>query len=343
MFTTREQLKNMNEKIVDRALARLTEQLEIKATWNRFSSEVDGEILLHLKGNGVRLFIEVTQELRKQQIPHLLELAKRYQPLVVVAENIFPTLKKTLREKNIGYMDTAGNVCIRGDNIYIWVDGKPVEKALPVKNRAFTKTGLKAVFYLLLQEDAINLPYRKIAEATGVALGNIRNIIEGLRQADFILPVNEDTLKLKNRKALLDRWVAGYRETLKPTLHLGNYVFWKKDKRMQWKELDIENDKAVWGGEPAAAILTKHLRPEILTVYTEANKTNIANKWKLLPMENGDIKMYQKFWANTGFANEDIVPTLLIYADLMITNDPRCVETAHIIYEKYLKDEFEKY
>jgi hypothetical protein len=30
-----------------------------------------------------------------------------------------------------------------------------------------------------------------------------------------------------------------------------------------------------------------------------------------------------------------------VYADLLLTNDPRCLETAGMIYDKYLKNEFE--
>jgi hypothetical protein len=35
--------------------------------------------------------------------------------------------------------------------------------------------------------------------------------------------------------------------------------------------------------------------------------------------------------------NKRVAPPPLIYADLIETGDARCVETAHMIYERYLK------
>ena len=55
----------------------------------------------------------------------------------------------------------------------IWLDGqKNTEPEKPVTNRAFTKTGLRTVFYLLMNEQGIRIPYRTIAKQTGVAKVN---------------------------------------------------------------------------------------------------------------------------------------------------------------------------
>lgn len=51
-----------------------------------------------------------------------------------------------------------------------------------MNSKAFTKTGLQVVFQLLLDETLVHRPYREIAAKTGVALGNVSNIIKGLRQ-----------------------------------------------------------------------------------------------------------------------------------------------------------------
>lgn len=159
---------------------------------------------------------------------------------MIIAENIFPTLKQILRDKKIAYLDAAGNIYVHTDTNFIWIDGnKPVEEKKTVTNRAFTKTGLKTVFYLLINKDAVNMPHRKLAEATDVALGNIKNVIEGLKDAGFILQVNDTTLKLQNKKALFERWITGYRETLKPKLLLGTYKFWDKYKLHNWQKLPL--------------------------------------------------------------------------------------------------------
>ena len=51
----------------------------------------------------------------------------------------------------------------------------------------------------------------------------------------------------------------------------------------------------------------------------------------------GFLKAYRKFWK----FNDDYVktvPPILIYADLLNTRDPRNIETAQKIYEKYNKE-----
>jgi hypothetical protein len=186
------------------------------------------------------------------------------------------------------------------------------------------------------------MPYRTIAKATGVALGNIKNIILGLRDAGFVIQLNEKELRLQNKKELLNRWIAGYRETLKPALLQGRYRFFRQEDFNNWKHLPLTGGVTVWGGEPAAEIITNWLNPQLLTVYTKEKKGALVPKWKLLPDTGGNVLIYDRFWADEEINNLPLAPYLLVYADLKITDDPRCLETADMIYDKYLKDGFEQ-
>jgi hypothetical protein len=332
----------MNEnQIPQKALERLYEHTGLQGRWKPQENEVDGELDLFLTGGDLHFYVEVKKELRQHQLQKIFEMAEKYQPFIVIAEKIFPTLKEKLRERKIGYLDLAGNIYVDTGYQFIWVDGKkPVEIRVTVTNRAFTKTGLRTVFYLLLKNDAINMPYRQLAEITGVALGNIKNVIEGLKVAGYILRLNKTTLKIQNKRELLERWIAGYGETLKPTLHAGTYKFWDNDKLLNWQILPIDYKEALWGGEPAAELLTNYLRPTQLTIYTNW-KNPMVTKWTLIPDEKGNIEFYKKFWNDEKVNEEKTVPTLLVYADLILTADPRAHETAMMIYDKYLKSEFE--
>ena len=236
---------------------------------------------------------------------------------------------------NIPYLDGAGNIFINTKGLFIWIDGQklPRTQLKPQTNRAFTRKGLEAVFYLLQNPGAINAPHRELAALTGTALGNITNVIGGLQEAGFILNLNGKTKMLQHKKELLHRWITGYQETLKPALYLGTYFMFNKTA---WQDLELAGD-SVWGGEPAAEQMTDYLRAEKLTVYTTEEKSLLVRNWKLVPKETGNLKIYQKFWKETG----PLAPPLLVYADLVLTNDPRCLETAQRIYEQHLKDDFE--
>ncbi|WP_227806219.1 type IV toxin-antitoxin system AbiEi family antitoxin [Algibacter lectus] len=70
------------------------------------------------------------------------------------------------------------------------------------------------------------------------------------------------------------------------------------------------------GGEPGGAILTENLRPEKFTLFTDLDLSEVARSLKLVPSENGEIEILQKFWKNDS-ENQKTAPALLIYADLI--------------------------
>jgi hypothetical protein len=334
----------MNGKaIINKAIAHLEKNTGIRAVLKQHRANKDGKLELRWNGHVLHAFLEVRNELRAYQVDQIIHQTGQHQPYMIVATHIFPTLKEMLRENRIGYLDTAGNIYLPDKDHFIWIEGnKPVKEEKPATNRAFTKAGLRTVFYLLLNKQAIDLPYRELAMTTGVALGNINNIITGLKDAGFILQLDAKKIQLQNKKALLERWMVAYYETLKPTLHIATYRYWKEEN-FEKRDRMLENaPELVWGGEPAAEKLTNYLNPQILTLYTKENlKDEWANKWGLVPDNNGNIRIYQKFWQDTEWDVKKLTPPILVYADLMMTHDPRCIETAHIIYDKYIRHELE--
>ncbi|NDC40123.1 MAG: hypothetical protein EBZ77_00975, partial [Chitinophagia bacterium] len=286
-------MMRQEEQIMEVAFAQLELHTGIHAEWSYQPKEVDGEADFIIEGRHLRTYFEVKRELRQYQLDKLLDQARRHQPFMVIAEHIFPTIKERLRAEKIAYLDTAGNVFIHTEGTYLWIEGhKALKKAKVVTNRAFTKAGLKVVFYLLHEREAINMPYRQLAERTGVALGNIQNVLEGLKNAGFILHSDKQRKLLHNKKALLNRWIDGYRETLKPALHLGNYRFWDKDAIHHWEKLVFPDQIiAAWGGEPAAAALTNYFNPQELTIYTNG-KSALVPLWRLIPNEKGELHIY---------------------------------------------------
>src|SRR5205823_13865695 len=103
---------------------------------------------------------------------------------------------------------------INNDDFVVWIDGqKNDEKEHTVTNRAFTKAGLKVVFHLLLDEELINLQYRELAKMAEVGLGNINNVMTGLKDMGYVLQLDNKRKKLQKKKELLDRWMDGFAET----------------------------------------------------------------------------------------------------------------------------------
>ncbi|MGI8543463.1 MAG: type IV toxin-antitoxin system AbiEi family antitoxin [Aridibacter sp.] len=59
-------------------------------------------------------------------------------------------------------------------------------------------------------------------------------------------------------------------------------------------------------------------------------------QYSLIRDESGNIEMLDKFW--TQEETDETAPPLVIYADPVATADGRNLETAQIIYERYLAD-----
>jgi hypothetical protein len=57
----------------------------------------------------------------------------------------------------------------------------------------------------------------------------------------------------------------------------------------------------------------------------------------LMPDQEGNVQVYEKFWKQE--EDQKTVPDLLVYADLMNTQNKRCMETAEMIYNERIKPE----
>jgi hypothetical protein len=264
---------------------------------------------------------------------------KKYKT-IVVAEYILPKTKDLLRQEGIDYLDVNGNCYIReekGDNVFFLnIDGQKNQEYHKEKYaRPFAKAGLKVTYQFLNNPNLVNQTYREIAERAGVAIGNIKLILDGLTEEGYMLRKNKNEYKLIKIDELLEKWGNAYGEKLKPTLELGTFRFLNPNEFATWKEIDLNNDKTCWGGEAAANLYTDYLKPGVLTIYTKETKNELIRKYKLVPDADGNIKIYNKFWRNT--EQEYKTTPILTYVDLILTKNMRCLETAHMIYEQYIE------
>jgi len=265
-----------------------------------------------------------------------LDLFNREEKTLLITEYVTPPIADQLKGQNIFFIDTAGNAYINEPPLYVFIKGnKPLLtlKAEPQK-RLFKPSGLRAVFVLLNNPKMINKPYRNIAKAAGVALGTIGWLIRDLKEMGFCIEIDKRNRKLMNLENLFKRWVEAYPEQLRPKLILERF---ETNNHNWWKEINIKEYGAYWGGEVGAANLTGYLKPAKVTIYTNEPFGELVVKNRLRKAEKGNVEILTPFW-NFKYEQEDqdVVPPILVYADLMATADPRNIEAAGIIYEKYL-------
>jgi len=326
------------DEIIQTAIENLQKNVGIIAQWKKNGEkQLDGRMTIKVADQMLKFNAEIKQELRNYQLPQIIEQAMQFRPLIVIANHIFPKIKEELRQRKIAYVEATGNIYLQQNDIIIWVDTqKPVRIEKEKGNRAFTKTGLKVVFHFLLNENFINQPYREIARQTNVGLGNINNILNGLKELGFLIKLDQDQYRIINKKELLDKWIFAYNERLQRAITMGTFRFLKTEDFRNWRWIQFNNGKTMWGGEPAGDLLTGHLRPEELTMYTTETRNELIKNYRLIPDEKGNVRVYKMFW-QVDEGEDNIVPHLLVYADLINARDKRCNETAQKIYERFIQ------
>jgi hypothetical protein len=255
---------------------------------------------------------------------------------MLVTDYVTPQIAEKLRDQAVTFLDAAGNLFIDHPPLLFWVKGeRPAAKptAQMAHGRAFQPTGLKVVFALLCQPERIELPYREIAHLAGVAHGTVGWVMTGLVESGFVITLEGQQRRLRNRRRLLDIWIEAYARVLRQKLLLGRF---RAPQRDWWRNVKFQDYGLQLGGEPAAAELDDYLIPGTTTFYGTRVPGKFLAEQRLKTDAKGDVELRQRFWNFTyDWQWPALVPPILIYADLLAIGDARCIEAAKRIYEAY--------
>ena len=256
---------------------------------------------------------------------------------LLIAEYVTPPLAARLRGAGVGFVDLAGNAYLEHPGTLIWVTGnrpeRPARSGRPV--RVFQPAGLRTVFALLCRPELANAPLRQLADAAGVALGTVARVVEDLRDLGYLRELGKRGRTLANRRKLLDTWVDAYPRQLRPKLQPRQFT---APQPGWWRRLNLERIGALLGGELAAAVLTNQLKPEIATLYLAHGLAPLMQAQVLLPPEReANVVVLPVFWRfDYPWPHKNLVPPLLVYADLAATGDDRNLAAARVIYDEHL-------
>lgn len=287
--------------------------------------------------------VDVRQALRPATLgAAIAQLERLGQQALLVADYVTPALADELKARRVAFLDAAGNAYLEQPHLLIWVKGqKPAVKPIaPEIGRAFQPTGLQVVFALLCNPQTVNRPYRELAAMAGTAHGTVGWVMQDLQQLGFIgdLRGKRGTRRLFQGERLLMQWVDTYARLLRPRTLIGRYYVPTLEG---WRDWPLAEQGAIWGGEPAAALLTEYLRPGELTIYADKLPGMLAARQKFnkapAPGHTAVVEVRRRFWNFPGDPlHPNLAPHILIYADLLATGDARCIETAKMIYDTHV-------
>lgn len=316
-------------------------ELERPAITLHTRNTTDPDAILHLRmpdGRSIGPFaVEIKRRLDRANLGQiLLQTPRTGLPTLIATEYVNPRMAETLNARNIPFIDIAGNALINADDVFVYVTGKKVpkdERQARPPTRAFRTTGLKLILALLNDQPLLNAKYREIAEVTGVALGTITNVFNDLEDLGYLQTVGNHR-RLRKLDDLVHKWADAYIETTREKLVIGRYA---GPPATQWPTIDLAQLGAWWGGEIAAAKITEYLRPETTTLYVTPPAGRLQAKLGLQKDPKGNVELLEAFWApKMNITRKDCAPYIVVYADLLAIGDDRTIETARMLYEKYI-------
>lgn len=280
------------------------------------------------------------------RIPDLVQFSAAAPDRLLIVDYLNANAAKRLSKKGVQFIDTAGNAYIDRPDLKIMIRGNPRPATLIFDGagqpgeRAFQRKGLILVYHLLTRPELVAASLRTIASESGVSHGTADNVIKALEAGGFVAEGRGGRRHLIEKHRLMERWVAGFGETLAPKLTIG--TFYSEDTHW-WGTPEVMEFSAAWGGEIAAAFYTHYLSPQVATLFLpRGGFSNLMQRYRLRkppPAIVANVRFIERFWGEEGDENGFVHP-LLAYAELLYSADARNTETARMLYDRYLADDF---
>lgn len=255
-------------------------------------------------------------------------------PLLLIAPHVPDTVADVLRQRDVDFVDAAGNVRLAWEGMLVDVRGRrpregPALKKDPSAPRAFTRSGAMVVFALLSWPDMAARPVRDIAAVSGTAVGTVHTVLSALAAAGYVYETSAGA-GLNRAGELLDRWAEAYAVNLARKLELGSFSMADRD-RLGVMERALLDQGVQVGGELAGSRIDPHLRPTTATFYASELPAELVAKFRLRRDDVGGlIHFRRRFWHRTDEGGT-LVPSPLVFADLVSSGDPRQREHAERI------------
>jgi hypothetical protein len=246
---------------------------------------------------------------------------------------------RLLASKGIGFVDQAGNCHIAvGQDYLVHVEGR--RPPTPSRfGRGLGARSYQVLFALLARPELTSAPIRSLAEAADVRKTTAGGVLQRLTDEGLVLR-DKGGRRIARPTVLMDRWLAGYADKLRPRLIVGRYEAAARDPLAFEKHVEAtltDRSDWAWGGAAASYRLTRHYRGETTTLHVATQSGGIQRQLGVLPARDGRIVVL----GVPGPLGLDgpaphVAHPLLVYTELLVEGDERAREAAEEIYSRYL-------
>jgi len=265
--------------------------------------------------------------------------SKKDLPWMVFSRHISGPVGQLLLGQGIDFADQAGNCHLAiGKDYLAHIEGRRPPR-LPRRGRGLGAQSYQVLFALLARPQAANASIRALADLAAVRKTTVARMLSRLEEENLLVRVKGGR-RITRPATLLDRWLVGYTDKLRPRLLVGQYRPFSKDLQdlQTLVEQSLPEDQPwAWGGAAAADRLMRHFRGECTILHTAVLPADLQVSARLLPSRDGPFVV---LGVPGPLAFEGPRPhlahPLLIYTELLVEGGERARETAGEIRARYL-------
>jgi hypothetical protein len=267
---------------------------------------------------------------------------------VFAATFISEESKQICKEKNIGFIDMAGNCLFKFDNIYISIEGhpNPYPNTRPLKT-IFSDKSTRALRVLLCNPKK-EWYVQELAKESNISIGQTSNIKKKLLELEFIAEVKYEKrpkVKLLNPELLLMEWSKNYsyqKNKVKNFYSLDNVEVLEKKLAEYFKKKNTTYGFTLTSG---ASRIAPFLRYKRIFTYVKNETENIAKDLNLKEVSTGaNVSFLEPYDEGVFYKLQDINDTRIVsdvqlYLDLQSYKE-RGEEAARFLLDQKLRKQW---
>lgn len=256
-----------------------------------------------------------------------------------VYEYVSTKLGAQLRAQGTYYADAVGNAWMQHPQLLVSMQGRtrPRQATQPVPSSASQVNLLRLLFQLLVEPGLAMRSLAGLAAHTRLPVAAVRRALHelaalGLWQGEP-LP-GSSSLRVPEAARY---WLSHYAKTLRPRLNPYRYRFRNPAAPTDWLRRPLPAN-CLWSGEAATQLLLGQPEPPAsLVLYSQTPRSRLVQQLDLVPYTHGNVEILNAFAPPSFLATAPrCVPPLLVYADLLATQQPANEARAQEIQGCYL-------
>ena len=267
----------------------------------------------------------------------LIEEAKHAQgPWLLLAPYVPGPIGQHLASKRVSYVDAVGNCHIEtSDRLVAHVEGRKLARDLGARIPGIASHQL--LFAILAQPDLVLAPVRRVAVAAGIGRSTALEL-RGRLNREGLLDYYPARGLIRYRQ-LLDRWLTAYAEVLRKS-----WLVTRCRPRVDGTEAlealierVFANRTWAWGGAAAACRMLPLERGTETVLHVADVPVDVLAQLQAVPASDGPLIILQTpgALAYRG-AKPHLAHPLLVYSELLSTDDPRASAAASAIAQSFL-------